>query len=218
MIPNFAPLVALSSFRALKDCSPEIAKNQLRAKRSWEAVFDQIIYFGELEPALASARTTFVPTADFPAMSTVLLAASWGNDLTAIINADIVVLPILKEAIQAALSGGAVAMTSQRFEFDPVTEDYAKAKVVDMGIDFFAAWPNVWKDAALRVPDELRWGGNQWDTWLSSYFNMSLQRRFVSLSRYRAILHPRHGDRKRPEVPLLKDDYWTQRPGFPAPI
>ena len=46
-------MTCVSSFRPLGE-SPEIAKNQLFAKQSWEQTFDRIIYFGDYEEKLAA--------------------------------------------------------------------------------------------------------------------------------------------------------------------
>ena len=50
--PYINGLVAVSSFRALDD-SAEVAANQLRAKRSWDLVFDRIVLFGAYDKRLA---------------------------------------------------------------------------------------------------------------------------------------------------------------------
>lgn len=151
-------------------------------------------------------------------MVLLMKAASWCAGAACIINADIVVSPHLREIVYEAFSRGFEAVTSQRYEFDPATEDYTKAKVVDLGIDFFCALPHVWHEASIRVPNEFRLGHCSWDSWLSSYFNMSLRHRFTSLVKRRCIFHPKHGDRKQPHRIDFKDDYWSARPGFPLPL
>lgn len=210
-------LTAISSHRPLVQ-SEQVAKNQIRAKRSWDGVFDQVIYFGDREEQLAGPKTTFVHSPQFPFMSVLFLAASMCSGVSCIINADIVVTQALKSGIASAISLGAEAMTSQRYEFDPVKGDLTAGRIVDLGIDFFAATPHVWSNAAIRVPNELRIGHNKWDSWLSSYFNMSLKDRFVSLSKFRCIFHPKHGDRHQPHEIKFTHDYWSERPGFPRAI
>lgn len=211
-------ITAISSFRPFSDCSPEIESNQILAKRSWDRVFSDVIYFGPFQLDLAGPKTTFISVEPWPHISLLMHAAALTGQMACIINADIVVTPALLDGVQTALKLGAASMTSERYEFDPVTGDFSRARVVDLGIDFFCATPEVWKDTAMRVPSEFRIGHNRWDSWLSSYWNMSLGHRFVSLRKFRAVFHPKHGDRKQPYEIKFTHDYWSSFPGFPRAI
>ena len=136
--PYISGLTAVSSFRAMDD-SDEVAANQLRAKRSWGLVFDRIILFGDYDKRLASPTTEFIGGMDFPDIQRMAFVASRQTVPVCLLNADIVVAPNLKAMVNKAWAKGALAMTSQRLEFDPKTEDYFRARVVDLGCDFFCA-------------------------------------------------------------------------------
>ena len=217
--PYINGLVAVSSFRALDD-SAEVAANQLRAKRSWDLVFDRIFLFGQLDLRLASPTTEFLsPCEDFPHISLMAFIASQQTVPVCILNADIVVAPNLKELVNKAWAKGTMAMTSQRLEFDPKTEDYFRARVVDMGADFFCAKPEVWRKVYKAIPEAYRIGHPMWDSWMLSFLQSTLQRRFVDITTLGPIFHPKHGDRKRTtmgEIP--KDKYIEQGLGFPRAL
>lgn len=213
--PYINGLCAVSSFRALDD-SAEVASNQLRAKRSWDLVFDRIILFGAYDKRLASRITDFAEGEDFPHISSMVWAAAQQTVPTCILNADIVVDPNLKSMVNRAWVKGALAMTSQRLEFDPKTEDYFRARVVDYGCDFFCAKPEVWRQVYKEIPAAYRIGHGLWDSWMLNFLQATLQRRFVDITTLGPIFHPKHGDRKRTtmgEIP--KDKYIERGLGFP---
>lgn len=213
--PYIGGLVAISSFRKLDD-SEEVAVNQLRAKRSWDLVFDRIFLFGDYDRRLDSPTTEFIPCEDFPHISLMAFVASQQSVPVCILNADIVVDPNLKEMVNNGWARGALAMTSQRLEFDPKTEDYFRARVVDLGCDFFCAKPEVWKQVYKAMPTAYRIGHGLWDSWMLSFLQAALQRRFVDITTLGPIFHPKHGDRKRTtmgEIP--RDMFIEQGLGFP---
>lgn len=195
--PYISGLTAISSFRQLAD-SAEVAANQLRAKRSWDKVFDRIILFGDYDKRLASPTTEFIKCQDFPHIALMVLVASQQNHPTCLLNADIVVAPNLKDIVNVAWGKHAVAMTSQRLEFDPKTEDYFRAKVVDLGADFFCAGPAVWKQVWKEIPGQFRIGHQRYDQWLLNFLWFTYRRRFVDITTLAPIFHPKHGDRKMP--------------------
>jgi hypothetical protein len=212
--PVSCDLVAVSSFRPLRDCSPEILENQLRAKRSWEKVFDRIILFGSYEPLLASPKTEFIPGEEFPHISLMALVASWQEDPVCILNADIVVSEHLKAIVQRSMSI-ASALTSRRFEFDPQAPDLSSAKVVDVGIDFFCAVPAVWRQAHAEIPAAFRIGHQQWDTWTLGFLTSFCHGKFFDITPSRAVFHPRHGDRKMPHKVSVPEEAFYFAMGFP---
>jgi len=191
-------MTVISSFRPL-DKSPTIARNQLRAKQSWEGVFDSIMYFNAPDERMASPKTVFIDSEDFPHMSALFLAAAMTDDITAIVNADIVCMPALRGVIEREIGRGAGAMMSFRMEFDPERPDYVNAKQVDNGLDFFCTVPEIWHMAYKFVSQEYRISGGKWDTWLMNFLHVTLSGRFFpDITHHRCIFHPKHGEREFP--------------------
>lgn len=216
--PHISGLVAISSFRALDDSS-EIAENQLRAKRSWDLVFDRIILFGSYDKRMTSPTTVFAPGEDFPHISTMAWEASQQNVPVCILNADIVVAQHLKSIVNQAWAKSALAMTSQRLEFDPKTEDYFRAVVRDFGCDFFCAKPEIWRQVYKTIPSAYRIGAGGWDNWMLGYLSLTFPRRFFDITTLAPIFHPKHGDRIRPPTgPAPEDRYITSGLGFPPAL
>jgi len=213
--PHRSGLIAVSSYRALDD-SAEVAQNQLRAKKSWDNAFDRIIYFGPPEKRLESPVTEFVPCEDFPRISVMALVASWQDHPVCLLNADIVVATDLKAIVNQGWAKHGLAMTSQRLEFDPKTEDYFRARVVDYGCDFFCALPEVWRQVYKAIPPTYRLGNGGWDNWMLGFLTLTLPRRFFDLSTQAPIFHPRHADRKRTAMEAAPpDQFITSGLGFP---
>jgi len=211
-------MIAISSFRPLDD-NKEVAANQILAIDSWRAVFHNIFLFGPFEWRLACPRTTFIEGPDFPPLSLLYLIASQSEEPAVILNADIVVGRHLVEAADKAFRMGAYALTSRRYEYDPANPDFASAKVVDLGADFFCAHNWVWRKAWLAVPPQLRIGHSMWDNWLMGFLTVNFKRAFVDISDFKAIFHPRHGSRKQPHsFELPNDKYIHSGAGFPAKL
>lgn len=215
--PYISGLSAVASFRALDD-SPEVAANQLRAKRSWDLVFDRIILFGDYDKRLASPITEFIPCEDFPRISLMAMVASAESVPTCLLNADIVVARNLKELVNRAWAKQAVAMTSQRLEFDPKTEDYFRAVVRDLGADFFCAIPAVWKQVYKAIPTQFRIGHQRWDQWMLNFLWHTFKRRFVDITTLGPIFHPRHEGRKMPHHIDISGVSFYQQIGFPPAL
>lgn len=205
-------MIAISSHRALAD-SLEIAENQFRAKRSWELVFDAIVYFGPTEPLLNSAKTSFVEIEDFPTMSALFFAASKMDDFSCIINADIVTAPHLPGVVASLGHKGMAAVTSRRWEFNG--DNIERAELKDWGVDFFGAWPSVWRQAWREVPPSYRIGHNAWDSWLLGFMNTKHPKSFWDISRQACIYHPRHNERKR-AYPIVPVPGYDGNCGFPV--
>jgi hypothetical protein len=215
--PYISGLTAVSSFRALDD-SAEVAENQLRAKRSWDLVFDRILLFGKRDERLASPTTDFIPSLDFPNIASMALVASAHFVPVCLLNADIVVAPDLKVMVNKAWAKGAVAMTSQRLEFDPKTEDYFRARVVDYGCDFFCAKPDVWKQVYKAIPQQFRIGHQRWDQWMLNFLWHTYRRRFVDITTLGPIFHPKHEGRKMPHHIDVTGVNFYQQIGFPPAL
>jgi len=211
--PHYSGLIAISSFRP--NASPDIAANQLRAKQSWDAVFDHIYLFGPPDKQLASPRTEFIPCENWPSISLLLAVASWQQDPVCILNADIVVASHLKDSLNRGWGRRAMALTSRRYEFDPAAPDYDRAQVVDMGADFFCAFPQVWKLAYSKIPKQLRIGHQRWDQWILCHLWQQYPQRFWDITYARAIFHPRHGERHMPHHISISESEFPPSYGFP---
>lgn len=215
--PYISGLTAISSFRQLSD-SDEVAANQLRAKRSWDLVFDRILLFGDYDKRLDSPTTEFIKSEEFPSIALMALTASWQTVPVCLLNADIVVAPNLKELVNKAWAKQALAMTSQRLEFDPATEDYFRARVVDLGADFFCAMPTVWKQVYREMPKQFRIGHQRWDQWMLNFLWFTLRRRFVDITTLGPIFHPKHGARNMPHhIDVTGVDFYLNI-GFPPAL
>jgi hypothetical protein len=213
--PYVSGLMAVSSFRALDD-SAEVAANQLRAKRSWDLVFDRIILFGAYDKRLASPTTEFIPDGgDFPSIALMTIVAAAQAVPACLLNADIVVAPELKAMVNQAWAKDALAMTSQRLEFDPKTEDYFRAVVKDLGADFFCAKPEVWRQVYKEIPHQFRIGHQRWDQWMLNFLWYSYQRRFVDITTLGPIFHPKHESRKMPHNIDCSNVNFYHQVGFP---
>lgn len=187
-------MIAISSHRPLAD-SMEYARNQLFAKDSWEEVFEQIVYFGEPQFGLDSPKTIFIESEEFPRISEMIAFAAEQSDWCCLINADIVVADYLIGIEHEMKRRKTLCATSYRWEF-VMDDDEVKPKVRDNGLDFFAACPQVWRDAELCIPRDYRIGHSMWDTWMLGFFNHKYRRSCRDLTQAKVIYHPRHGGRR----------------------
>jgi hypothetical protein len=143
------------------------------------------------------------------------LACSFADDMACIINSDIVVAPQLNKVMDEVKRKGGQCATSHRYEFDPRSANLDRAKVVDNGIDFFCAYPDLWKIAVREIPKGLRIGHCKWDSWMMGFFNTMRPKSFYDITSRRVIFHPIHESRKRVhEIPQIEDKY-TSNCGFP---
>lgn len=213
---NLLPLVAVSSFRPL-DENPEVAANQIRALRSWDAAFDDIYLFGDPDKRLFTAKTHFIESDPYPPISALALVCMRSMQPACIINADIVVAPYLRAIAGQAWKKGARAWTSRRAEFDPATGDIDNAKVKDLGADIFCAMTGGWDKVWNAIPPGYRIGCPTWDSWLLGFFGLTYKRNFIDLTPLRPIFHPKHEERRRGTITsdLPRDRYITSGLGFP---
>lgn len=214
-------MIAISSFRPHAD-SEEYRRNQIRAKESWDKVFERIILFGNEEKELASSKTTFMPHDGWPLIRDVAGIAARQNDFVVILNADIVTTYSL-----AALPGrmweyGCMAATSRRYTFDPalpINPMQCFIEQADKGLDIFVAMPPIWAKIAVEVPACLRMGHQQWDTWVSGWCTWHLGRSYRNFNEMRAVFHPRHDGRKMPFADTIKPtDRYISMAEWPAPL
>ncbi len=183
-------MIAVSSHKPFAD-SAEIARNQARAFQSWLAAFDAIIYFGAPEKALASPYTAFIHSTERPRIRDLMFAASLATSPACIINADIVLAPNAREMLTGAMKRNDAAI-SFRLEFDPEHSDLSRARKVDNGLDLFLAQPALWRKCWKDCPDHFRIGKPVWDSWLYMWMRENCKGRFVDLSQWRFVYHPRH--------------------------
>lgn len=205
-------MIAISSHRP--NASPQIERNQIRAHRSWQQVFSEILYFGPPEPSLSCPRTDFMECENFPFISALCMAASLTASNACILNADIVVSDRLPMAINAVLMKKGNAAISRRWEFEG--DDISRAALVDYGIDFFWATPNIWRQASKAIPAHYRIGHTSFDNWIMSFFNTVSPRGCYDITARKVIYHPKHEDRKRPHPIQAVDDIYTLNCGWPV--
>lgn len=187
-------MIAVASHRPFSE-SPEFARNQLRARDSWEGQFDRIIYFGKPEKALAGQNVEFIDFEPFPRIKDMASKCAEFDGWSCIINSDIVVGEEFGFTAMRLAHNHAMCAVSRRYEF--VGENVEKAGMVDFGIDFFAATQQVWKRVAREIPDQFRIGHGCWDSYVLGFFNTNYGAMVFDITPTRCIFHPRHGDRKR---------------------
>jgi len=183
---------AVSSFRAFAK-SATYRENTLRAKASWEGVFERIAYFGSPEPELRSDRTTFVPYEGWPFIWELAAYAAQLPGYTAIINSDIVVTPVLLDVVRVMEAAGVAAATSRRY-------DLATGILFDndKGRDIFILRRRWWSKVAAAVPKSCRIGHNQWDSWMIGFLRYEAKTRFADFTMAKCIFHPAHEGRDMP--------------------
>lgn len=191
-------MIAISSHRPHAK-SAEWARNQALAWRTWQGYFLRVIYLGDSEPELKSAKTEFVPSEQWPTIKRMAEIAASKPGIVAILNADILVTPKMRVVENRLNNGTGVCASSRRWHIDPHNPSFDKAQLIetDRGRDIFIATPRVWAGVALKIPGHLRIGHQQWDAWMTDYFN-SFKPGFIDFTQMKCIFHPTHGDRQMP--------------------
>lgn len=184
-------MTVVSSHKPSKD-SIFCAINQWRANNSWTRNFDRITYFGNNEEGL---NGTFVPSDQFPRIRDLVGYCATVPGWSAIVNADIVIGDDFRKVEGHLLLKKAQCSMSRRFQFEG--EDLAKAALVDMGLDFFAATQETWQMILPQVPENLRIGHCLWDTWMLNFMATNYLGGFYDITECRVVFHPKHEDRKR---------------------
>jgi hypothetical protein len=197
-------MIAISSFRPFELCSPTIRHNQIRAFKSWMLAFERVIYLGTPCPELSGILSEFIPTEGKPSIKRICQIASSTGVWTAIINADIVVVPKLKQVELSMNHKGVECGVSERFDLDSGFK-------IDQGLDMFVAKPNVWSQAALRVPDDFTLGRTLWDNWMLGFMCVNFGRKCADFTPTKCVYHPKHEDRidQNWESPSREDKYAT---------
>lgn len=192
-------MIAISSFKPFAK-SAAIADNQRRAKASWEKAFSAIWYFNDSpEPELASDKTRMKLTDDWPRIADLVSFAAVQTEWTCLINADIVISPNLFHVERELDRLKAQSAISRRWQLP-------ENRVLDMGLDWFAATPELWQAIYPHVPKSFRIGHILWDTWmLSAFTGIGDPRRSYDITACRTIFHPKHEDRDRPFSDKIND-------------
>lgn len=210
-------MIAISSFRAFKDCPADWVKNQKRAKSSWDQVFSSIYLFGDEEPELCSPKTTFLKCFDRPSIRS-MSEVCWRNssDWACIVNGDIVVTQNILKIEHILKSVGVKCIVSKRYEI-PENGGFINAKIVDNGVDFFGATKDVWAEVFHNIPVDFRIGRVKWDNWMVNFFMANHHDQCYDITPCRAIFHPKHEDRKDQNFDPPKDEY-LNRHAWPMQI
>jgi hypothetical protein len=199
-------MILISSHRPHSQggCFPQ---NQIAAHQSWEGVARRIIYFGSFEQSLSGPTTQFIPSTDFPRIKDMATMAGRQPQITALVNADIILIPLIHKIEFNIQRGFARACISRRHHFEPgaQTLDQARDDPLDRGRDIFVTRPDIWRKVAEEIPPVFRIGHQKWDAWLSDYFKTTQGKYFTDFTRLRCVFHPIHGDRKMPYAPELED-------------
>lgn len=194
-------MIAVSSHRP-HHRSVEFRRNQLLAKRTWENAFTKIIYAGQEEPELYSQKTSFVASEDWPTIQTLAKIASEQpaqvDKPIAVLNADICIGPRFSAVKNRFLHMWCAS--SRRWHFDALLPKFDAARLIesDRGRDIFIAQRRIWKHIAKEVPPYLRIGHQQWDAWVTDYFNDHWKAGFFDFTNMKCIFHPNHEDRQMP--------------------
>ena len=210
-------MIALSSHRPHEGDS-DYAKNQARAANSWN-IFSQVFYFGSYEESLCKPNVLFAKSEPWPKIKMMADMATHFKEPVAIINADIVVTPVLLEVEKKMIDLSVPALTSYRYEFEGDNMDGAIRHKHDRGMDIFIAMPDIWKMVSKRIPDYLRMGHQTWDSWVCGFFCANLGFGFRQFTDYRCVFHPRHEGRLHPHSAEIKsDDEYFTRAHVPSPL
>lgn len=206
-------MTAVSSFKPL-DESIEVAKNQIEANRSWNQVFDSIVYFNEYEPRMSSGITTFTHDKDFPAIRDMAEFCGGIPGWSCIINADIVVTDAINLAEQQLNLRNAFGASSRRLNFDPAS-GIQSGVVNDYGLDIFIARPGIWREVARVVPEEFRLGHCLWDTWMTGFLTVAGE--YYDITQLKCIYHPNHAYRRgKYTIPSrLEKNEFVRKANFP---
>lgn|SRR6185436_7795067 len=195
-------MTCVSSYRPFGKF-PDIDRNQIISKHSWESVFGGIVYLNQFNVQLWSEHTTFTGTTKRPRMSELFLTAALLGGVVAVLNSDIVIGNGCSHFLESTIRNGNACGFSFRYEFDPVAMNLESARQVDSGLDFFIANPGVWYKTFNACPERFIIGNGEWDSWLFEYWKRKYGRFCVNFTDRKLVFHPKHGDREREVDPVL---------------
>jgi len=184
-------VIAISSFKPFPK-SVAVAKNQTKAKASWDRVFSRIVYCGPAsEPALNGEKTDFVCTEEFPSIREMVEVAASSVEWACLINADIRVHYRIRFVELELKRLNASCAISLRWQIPD-------NRIVDQGLDWFAATPEIWRRILPHVPRWFRVGHCLWDTWMLAAFMYFSHGECYDATASEFIYHPKHFDRDSP--------------------
>lgn len=186
-------MTAISSVRPLHECA-KTRDRTLAAHRTWLVAFDRIYYFGTQSPELAHPKVSFVISEQFPKIVKVAEFCASLEGWSCILNGDILVDRGMLEAERLLSKNRATAAMSRRWQFEG--DSLRGAKVVDLGLDFFAATQDTWRKVAEEYPEQYRFGHSSWDSLMLGAFNCIAGRSLFDLTPRKLIYHPKHAERR----------------------
>jgi hypothetical protein len=187
-------MIAFSTLRPFGS-DPEYDRNQLAAWQSWQNAFSLIVYLNDPQPQLANEKTLFIPSEPFPKIWKICEYMAYQKEMCCIINGDIIISGQWNRVVSALNSRHALSAVSCRYEFDPEV-GLEPNRIMDCGIDFFCAMPEVWSIASNLADEKLRLGVGWFDTWLMGCFTSFSMSGLYDLTPCKVIYHPKHGGRK----------------------
>ena len=208
-------MIIVSSFRPFDECSNDVWLNQEAANRSWERLFERIFYFNRSDSRMKSAKTAFLPTTGKPAIKKMAAFCGGLNDWSALVNADIVIPQNFRRVESALRSRAAGCAISRRYTL-PAEGDTSSARLTDLGLDFFAATPAIWRAAAEKIPPEFCLGRITWDNWMVNFFMAEFGPYCYDLTPSRVVFHPMHEDRSDQNWDFPTDDPYLLKNNWPV--
>ncbi len=196
-------MIAISSFRPFDKCNEQIKENQLRAFRSWLTAFDRIVYLNDREASLESCKTEFIVCEGKPKIKELSRLASTLGSWACIVNSDIVVTEKISQVEQKLNELECECAISQRY-------DLQTGRVIDNGLDFFAARPHIWARLSLRIPEGFTLGRIAWDSWTLGWMVANYGRKCADITPAKVCYHPRHEDRFDQNWNAPKDDKYLK--------
>lgn len=181
----------------------------MSAARSWN-VFDRVFYFcphDKVRPDLGS-KFQFVDCDSKPHIKQLCDFAAKQPGWSCIINADIIMGKNFPNVEYQLMLRDLKCAVSRRWEI-PETGILTDSKVVDYGLDWFAATPEMWAAAAREIPSEFQLGKILWDTWMLGFFLNFSNGSCADLTPSRVIFHPKHGDRNDQNIIRPNSHYYA---------
>lgn len=196
------------------DRALEITRNQMDAKESWEKVFGSITYFSEPLSELDGPKVTFVGGDNRPTIRDMAYEAARLPGWSAIVNADIVLMPKAIRLEQVLTNAKATCAISKRYEFEPPNPP-GVGIIVDEGLDIFVAQARVWSKVAATIPEQFVIGKQLWDTWMMGFFAAHYRDTLVDFTYARVVWHPKHQNRGDFAIEVPEAEYYIRRVRWP---
>ena len=207
-------MILVSSFRPFDDCPRDIWGQQIAANRSWTRLFDRIFYFNNRDQRMTSNKTLFIPTTGRPSIRQMANFCGQLNDWSCIVNADIVISTPFRRVEEALRGRQSACAVSRRYTM-PEDGEISGSKITDLGLDFFAATPTVWKKAGEKIPQDFQIGRINWDNWMVNFFMAEFGNYCYDITPAKVIFHPQHEDRRDQNWDVPKDNFYLTKNNWP---